>query len=60
MFINITANRSVESMAEYLGINKCYLANVFRSEMGETFIEFVNRFRVEAESEHCEKRMNLF
>ncbi|NLM38432.1 MAG: helix-turn-helix transcriptional regulator [Firmicutes bacterium] len=39
---------SLESMAEYLGINKCYLANVFRSEMGETFIEFVNRFRVEA------------
>lgn len=38
---------SLEDIAEHLGINKCYLANVFRNEMGETFTEFVNRFRVE-------------
>lgn len=38
---------TLEGMAEELGINKSYLANVFRAEMGETFIDFVNRFRIE-------------
>jgi len=38
---------SLESTARLLGINKSYLAQVFRAEMGETFTEFVNRLRVE-------------
>jgi|LSQX01.2.fsa_nt_gb AraC-like DNA-binding protein len=38
---------TLESMAAQLGINKSYLAHVFRAELGETFTEFVNRFRVE-------------
>ena len=42
---------TLASMARHLGITKSYLAQVFRGEMGETFSEFVNRFRVEMSKE---------
>jgi two-component system, response regulator YesN len=39
-------NISLLVVAEYLGLNMSYLSNLFKSEMGENFTDYLTRFRI--------------
>lgn len=44
---DLTADLSLKSLAELLGVNSSYLSTLFRKETGSTLTEYVNRKRVE-------------
>ena len=44
---DLTADLSLKSLAELLGVNSSYLSTLFKKETGSTLTEYVNRKRVE-------------
>lgn len=44
---DLTADLSLKSQAELLGVNSSYLSTLFKKETGSTLTEYVNRKRVE-------------
>jgi two-component system, response regulator YesN len=44
---DLTADLSLNAMAEELNVNASYLSNLFKKEIGSTLTEYVNRKRVE-------------
>lgn len=42
---------TLEDMAKYLGLNKCYFCKLFRMETGKTFSQFLNELRVKKSKE---------
>lgn len=51
---------SLDDVAEYVGINKCYLSREFHKFMGYSFIEYLNRLRCKAAQKLlAEGKMNV-
>ncbi len=44
---DLTADLSLNTLAEYLSVNASYLSNLFKKETGNTLTEYVNRKRIE-------------
>ncbi len=44
---DLTADLSLNALAEFLNVNASYLSNLFKKETGTTLTEYVNRKRVE-------------
>lgn len=44
---DLTADLSLNALAEYLNVNASYLSNLFKKETGSTLTEYVNKKRVE-------------
>lgn len=49
---------TLNDAAEYVGLSKNYFCKLFKEEMGENFIDYINRFRIEKakfiiENENC-------
>ena len=44
---DLTANLSLNALAEYFNVNASYLSALFRKETGTTLTEYVNKKRVE-------------
>lgn len=42
---------TIERMAEYLGLNKCYFCQLFKKETGKTYSQFLNEIRIEKSKE---------
>ena len=42
---NYTEPITLEEMADYLGINKCYFCHLFKKETGKTYSQFLNEIR---------------
>ena len=38
---------TLATVAEYLGLNKCYFCTMFKSETGENFSNFLNQVRID-------------
>jgi len=47
MNINYYDSLTLKSMANYLGLNKCYFCDLFRKETGKTYSQVLNEIRVE-------------
>lgn len=47
MNINYNSSLTLESMANHLGLNKCYFCDLFRKETGKTYSQVLNEIRVE-------------
>lgn len=47
MNINYNDSLTLESMANYLGLNKCYFCDLFKKETGKTYSQVLNEIRVE-------------
>ncbi|WP_143318300.1 AraC family transcriptional regulator [Clostridium sp. HBUAS56017] len=42
---------SLDVIAEYLNINRCYFCNLFKKETGKTFSQYLNQVRIERSKE---------
>nr|WP_145402314.1 response regulator [Paenibacillus xylanexedens] len=46
-----TENISLQMVADYVGLSQGYLSNLFRKELQITYIDYVNRYRIERAKE---------
>lgn len=46
MDADLTADLSLNALAQYLNVNASYLSNLFKKEAGQTLTEYVNRKRI--------------
>ena len=51
---NYTEPLTLEEMADYLGLNKCYFCQLFKRETGKTYSQFLNELRIEKSKELLE------
>lgn len=60
-YININYGEpiTIEIIAKYLNINKCYFCSLFKKETGETFSQYLNSLRVEKSKELLLNEKNL-
>lgn len=47
IYLNYDQNITLTTVSNYLGINKSYLASLFKKETGKTFTEMLNEVRIE-------------
>lgn len=48
---NYTEQITLDSLTNYLGINKTYFCNLFKKVEGKTFIQYLNEYRIERSKE---------
>lgn len=51
MYNNYSSNIKLKDVAEYVSICSSYLSQLFKSETGENFIDYLNRIRIEKAKE---------
>lgn len=55
---NYTSDISIEELCSELNINKCYFCSIFKKEVGTTFINYLNEYKIE-KSKELLKNSNL-
>lgn len=50
---------TIETLAQYLNINKCYFCSLFKKETGQTFSQYLNFIRVEKSKDLLLNEKNL-
>lgn len=56
---NYADQLTIETMAQYLNINKCYFCSLFKKETGQTFSQYLNFTRVEKSKDLLLNEKNL-
>ena len=55
---NYAQEISIDSICKELNVNKCYFCSIFKKEMGSTFINYLNNYKIE-KSKELLKNSNL-
>ena len=56
---NYQKNITLQTIADYIGLNKNYFSNLFKAETGENFVRYLNRLRIRKAVEILEEERKV-